>query len=427
MNKTIVIATCLAALPAYASAANSDLETRLDSLTKRVEKAESQAAQARQLARQARRAARPPQRANAFNPALSLILNGLYAHYSQSPDNYSLPGFALSGEAGLEAEGLSLGESEITLAANTDHYWRGQMTLSFGNVNGETVSDIEEAYVETLGLGNGLTFRAGRFLSGLGYLNGKHTHAWNFSDAPLIYRGLFGDQLKQDGLRLAWLLPTERYLEVALEGGNGQAFPAGGSHAGIGDWVAYARTGGDIGDSHSWQFGLSHFRAGNVDNRESSDHTFSGSSTIDGVDMVYKWAPHGNGTERSVVVQGEFFRRHERGELDVGGAGTSAYRGDQNGWYLEGIYKFRRQWRAGLRYDHVGSNNHASTTGLLAAAGLAAEGKSPHRSSVMLEWVPSEFSRVRLQFNRDESTGETDNQTFLQYTQALGSHGAHSY
>jgi hypothetical protein len=45
----------------------------------------------------------------------------------------------------------------------------------------------------------------------------------------------------------------------------------------------------------------------------------------------------------------------------------------------------------------------------------------------MLSWEPSEFSRVRAQFNRDDSTIESDNQFFIQYTMAMGAHGAHAY
>ena len=46
----------------------------------------------------------------------------------------------------------------------------------------------------------------------------------------------------------------------------------------------------------------------------------------------------------------------------------------------------------------------------------------------MLDFSPSEFSRVRLQFARDRARdGFTDNQWFLQYQMSLGAHGAHSY
>jgi len=46
----------------------------------------------------------------------------------------------------------------------------------------------------------------------------------------------------------------------------------------------------------------------------------------------------------------------------------------------------------------------------------------------MVDYSPSEFSRVRLQLARDRSReGAGDNQLFLQYQMSLGAHGAHGY
>jgi len=47
---------------------------------------------------------------------------------------------------------------------------------------------------------------------------------------------------------------------------------------------------------------------------------------------------------------------------------------------------------------------------------------------LMLDFSPSEFSRVRLQLARDRARGGfTDTQWFLQYQMSLGAHGAHTY
>jgi hypothetical protein len=46
----------------------------------------------------------------------------------------------------------------------------------------------------------------------------------------------------------------------------------------------------------------------------------------------------------------------------------------------------------------------------------------------MVDWSPSEFSRVRLQYANDRARyGLVDNQIIVQYQVSLGSHGAHSY
>jgi hypothetical protein len=46
----------------------------------------------------------------------------------------------------------------------------------------------------------------------------------------------------------------------------------------------------------------------------------------------------------------------------------------------------------------------------------------------MVDFNPSEFSRIRLQFAQDKSRQDvTDNQWFVQYQMSLGAHGAHQY
>jgi hypothetical protein len=46
----------------------------------------------------------------------------------------------------------------------------------------------------------------------------------------------------------------------------------------------------------------------------------------------------------------------------------------------------------------------------------------------MVDWSPTEFSRLRLQLARDNSrAGVTDNQMLVQYIFSLGAHGAHLF
>ena len=46
----------------------------------------------------------------------------------------------------------------------------------------------------------------------------------------------------------------------------------------------------------------------------------------------------------------------------------------------------------------------------------------------MLDWNPTEFSRLRLQLAQDKSRlGLTDNQVLVQYLYSLGAHGAHKF
>jgi hypothetical protein len=75
----------------------------------------------------------------------------------------------------------------------------------------------------------------------------------------------------------------------------------------------------------------------------------------------------------------------------------------------------------------VDSDNTGSDEAVLDEAGLVSNGHTPKRASLMVEWLPSEYSRIRLQYNRDDSYSITDDQLFLQYTFSIGAHGAHQY
>ncbi|MFO1346958.1 MAG: TonB-dependent receptor, partial [Rhodocyclaceae bacterium] len=109
-----------------------------------------------------------------------------------------------------------------------------------------------------------------------------------------------------------------------------------------------------------------------------------------------------------------------------GGSGVvSDYKTRQSGWYLQGVYQFTQNWRAGLRYDRLdsGSRNFGAND-----ASIVNDSYTPKRLTVMADYSWSEFSRMRLQFAQDKSMqGVTDNQIWLQYIMSLGAHGAHKF
>jgi hypothetical protein len=376
---------------------------------------------------------------NAFNPAFSVILDGRYGSFSNDPEDYRLPGFQLGDEAGSGEESFHLGESELNASANIDDRFYGWFTAALHSEDGETEVELEEAYLETLGLGAGFTIKAGRFFSEIGYLNPFHVHAWDFVDAPLIYRGLFGDQFNDDGVQIRWVAPTPLYVQLGTELLRGGDFPASRGDEDIGAYTAFVDFGGDFAIGHSWQAGLFYLGA-DVADRAGGGHAhgeeeeeagvfFTGDDEIAGFDVVYKWAPGGNSTARNFKFQAEFFTRAEDGDVRIDEAvpETSTLDGRQSGWYLQGVYQFIPRWRAGLRYDQLDVDNEGSDPGVLAEAGFNDEGHTPRRYSAMVDYTYSEFSRFRLQYNRDESYPDADNQVFLQYIVSIGAHGAHRF
>ena len=371
----------------------------------------------------------------AFNPAFSLILSGTYASLRQDP---ALPatGFAMNPNPGHE-QGFTLGESEMGISANIDPQFRGVATLALDPAGGVSV---ENAFVQTTALGEGLNLKFGRFFSGLGYLNEVHAHAWDFVDQPLVYAALWENQLAEDGVQFKWLAPTETFIELGAEVGKGRGFP-GTDRAknGSGAGVVFAHIGGDIGIEQSWRAGASLHRTRAVD-RESADvpdlsgnpvtNLFSGDSHTAGLDFVWKYAPNGNISERYLKVQGEYFRRKESGDLtyDTAGANsTDTFSVTQSGFYLQSVYQFMPRWRIGGRYDRLDPG--VAQVGALNAGNVISDyAFTPTRTTLMLDYSPSEFSRLRVQLANDQSRqGLADTQFFVQYIMNLGAHGAHSY
>lgn len=472
MNRTLLHAAVAAALSLPASAFSADSadiaelkqmilemkqqhEQQIQALEQRVQKAETRAAAAEETAQstegkivavEEQVQAKPRAGDNRFNPAISLVLQGGYASYSEDPEDFHLEGMPLGGEARPQDEGLALWETELTVSANVDNLFYGQATIGMHTHDGETETDVEEAFVDTLALPAGLGLRFGRFYSSVGYLNEKHTHAWDFADAPLAYQAFLGGQYRDDGVRASWVAPLdELFVEVGAETLRGDNYPGGGNS---GDFGAvqnlFAKVGGDIGQNNSWQLGISRMDI-DVDDRSAGGHahdhggespSFNGDSDLTALDAVWKMDLGG---ERALIFQGEYFWRDEDGDVSLSeGAGDALfdYDGDQDGGYLQGIFQFNRQWRAGLRYDHLSANNDltmiSNTTGeadddIFAESGYQSGSDDPHRWAAMIDWSPSEFSRLRLQYARDDSREDTDEQIYLQYIMTLGAHGAHQY
>ena len=412
-------------------------ETRIRQLEQRLEQTEQRAAPA---------AAAPTQSApaspNAFNPAISLILGGQYSNLQRDPSTYQIGGFIPGGDAvGPGSRSFNLGESELTVSANIDPYFSGVFTLA---VDSDNATSVEESYVQNTGSIPGATVKFGRFLSGFGYLNAIHAHAWDFTDAPLVYQAFFGGQLQEDGIQARWVAPTPMFVELGVETGRGSAFPGTDRNKnGANAAMIFAHLGDDVGISNSYLAGMS-YRATRAQDRTYDDvdstgksvtDAFTGDSKMWGADFVWKWAPNGDTVDRNFKFQAEYMHRTEDGTLAFDTTATnlsSGYKSSQSGWYTQGVYQFMPRWRIGLRYDELHSDNTdigLVDNGTLTAADfprLAAH--DPKRSTVMIDFSPSEFSRFRLQFVRDEARfNETDSQVFLQYIMSLGAHGGHKF
>ena len=442
LRPALVAAALAAAFPAHADtevdALRAELkelkaryEARLRALEARLESADAATAPAVEIA-QADAAAAPK-----LNPDISLILQGRYARLDDVDDRH-ISGFLPAGHADETARGFTLDHTELVMSASVDPHFRGHFILTLQDDEVE----IEEAWFQTASLGEGFTLKGGRLRSGLGYQNEQHPHAWDFADNSLMYRALFGEAYGNDGLQLKWVAPTELYMEFGAEAGRGANFPGTDRNRnGAGSYTLFGHLGGDVGVSNSWRAGLSYLHAkasareGELEgvNDAEIETLFSGTSKTWIADFVWKWAPEGNASERNFKFAAEYFRRDESGELcgfdDVSGAcavGTAdAYRARQSGFYAQGVYQFMPRWRTGYRYDRLDPGSVDFGANPLS---LETSDYEPTRHSLMLDYAPSEFSRLRLQYAKDRSMAEvSENQWFVQYIHSLGAHGAHKF
>ncbi len=455
MNRSPLVLCVLAALSTSALAVEKaptqlqSLEARIQALEANAETLRQQAAEALAAAQEAKAALEamkaeqtasaeaattaeaeaPPPAAdaggangNAFNPAISIILNGAYAHNSIDPDGYYRSGFPLAGGAGPAAQGLSIAESEVTMYANIDEKFFGQLTLTASNDHGQDSVGVENACIETTSLPNGLGVRAGRFFSDIGYLNSHHAHTDSFYDRPLAYQAFLGGQYGDDGVQLHWLAPAPIYLQFGVEAFAGNNFPsAGGGHGGVGVVTGFVKAGGDINDNTSWLAGLSMLKSTTV----AAEDGFSGDNRLYIADGTIKWAPNGNLKDGGLTVRGEYLVDDRNGVYDpplLLQPGQSAFAqpwiGQRRGGYIEAVYRINRTWELGYRYDKLWADN----------TGPYASDFDPSRNSVELSWLNSEFALVRLQLSHDlPNPFASDNVLTLQYQVALGAHGAHAF
>jgi hypothetical protein len=422
-----LIVTAALAAPVWAAAETpaSDTDRRLQSLEQRVDQLETAPVPT------------PPASAGSFNPAVSLILSGIYSNLSQDPAHYQITGFPVSPgtDIGPGQRGFSLAESELGVYANIDPYFYGGLNYS---LHPDDTASAEEAFIQTIALADGFTIKAGRFYSSIGYLNSQHSHVWDFVDSPLVYQAFLGSQFGDDGVQVKWLAPTDTFLEVGTELGRGRPFPGSDRDKnGVGASTLFAHVGGDIGFSSSWRAGLSVLDTSPQDREfdvvdlsgNDAANSFSGRSRVWIADAVWKYAPNGNPVYTNFKVQGEYMSRHEYGSVTYDTAGvnpsTAGYDATQSGWYLQAVYQFMPYWRVGVRTERL---SHGSVDYGANGANLPTYDFNPSRNSAMVDFSLSEFSRIRVQLAEDKSTqGATDREAFVQYLMSIGAHGAHQY
>jgi hypothetical protein len=367
---------------------------------------------------------------------------------TSTADENELPSLEAGGHD-PKNRGFTVQNVELTFSGVVDPYLRGDANIVLLiDETGETLIELEEAYLTSLDLPGNLQLKAGQFFTAFGRLNPVHPHAWDFVDQPVVNSRFFGpDGLRSPGVQLSWLTPLPFFAELVLsvQNAHGETLTSFGSVAGetlagrsLGErevqsladllYLTRLRTSVDASEAVTLVSGISALFGPNT----------SGSQTrtqILGADLYLKWRPllNDHGWPFAAWQTEAIYRSYEAGpvlDLDLLPVAAPTTLADV-GVYSQVLWGFARPWVVGARYDYARGEPEAFE---LAESSYGSPGDAlrdeRQRYSAMLTYYPSEFSKLRLQYNYDRAQflGEgSAHSAYLQFEILFGAHGAHRF
>jgi hypothetical protein len=369
---------------------------------------------------------------------MNISLDGLFAlAYSSAKDLDHVE----VGDHDPQQRGFNARNIELAFDGAVDPYFEGFANIVFKLDNdNQTDVEVEEAFMQTTSLPFNLQLKAGQFFAAFGRLNPTHPHTWDFVDTPLV-NGLFlgPDGLRGVGAQTSWTLPLPWYSQLIFASQNGRgstgfSFRNPGDNGMFFDRITTDREARGLQDfvwiprfENSFNLSDTQTVLAGVSGAFGSNETGANSRTqIYGADLLYKWkSSHAEGGFPFVKWQTEFmYRRFQAGR----GADDSfpvAETFHDWGLYSQVLWGFKKGLVAGIRGDYVDMQDSKFTDDL--------DRQSRWRLSANLTWYPTEFSKIRLQYNQDFleqnfflSARQVES-VFLQWEFILGSHGAHKF
>src|SRR5882724_10485774 len=369
---------------------------------------------------------------------MNISFDGLFAlAYSSARDLDHIE----VGDHDPQQRGFNARNIELAFDGAVDPYFEGFANIVFKLDNdNQTEVEVEEAFMQTTSLPFNLQLKGGQFFAAFGRLNPTHPHTWDFADDPLVNGRLLGpDGLRGVGAQISWTLPVPWYSQLMLAAQNGRgstgfSFRNPGEDGMFFDRITTDREARGLQDfvwiprfENSFNLSDTQTVLAGVSGAFGSNETGANSRTqIYGADLLYKWkSSHAEGGFPFVKWQTEFiYRRFQAGH----GANDSfpvAETFHDWGLYSQVLWGFKKGWVAGIRGDYVDMQNSMFTDDL--------DRQSRWRLSANLTWYPTEFSKIRLQYNQDFleenfflSARQVES-VFLQWEFILGSHGAHKF
>ncbi len=331
---------------------------------------------------------------NAFNPDTSVVGTFLYRNSNRGND-LSDP----------EPNGLSLDEAEVQFASAVDPYLRASAIFSVHKEVGEWVIEPEEVFVETITMPIA-TFKVGKFKANFGKYNSVHAHALPFIDSQLISTTLLGEEgLNGEGISASALLPATWFSEVTAQVLSAKDDPFKSTSPNGNFALVHMKNLWDLTDDLTLEWGLSGVEGPNNLKRQSQAL---------GSDVTFKWRPSSGGKYSALVWSSEFMA----GKTNVNPDGTDNLEGvkTQGGYTL-------LQWQAAQRWWFQGRTEYVTQLDQTSSMKTFAR-----KNSVLVAYLPTEFSDIRLQYDHLVDQRVTpENRVLVQLNFSIGAHPAHSY
>jgi hypothetical protein len=345
------------------------------------------------------------------------------------------------GDHDPQQRGFNARNAEIAIDGAVDPYFEG-----FANIvlklddNNETEIELEEAFLQTTSLPFGLQIKAGQFFDAFGRINPTHPHTWEFADSPLVNGRLLGpDGLRGVGAQISWTAPVPWYSQVILAVQNGRGGTAYSFRNPGDDGVFYDRPtiDRDANALHDFVFVPRWENSFNLSDTQTilvgASGAFGANDTgpnahtqIYGGDLLYKWkSARAEGGFPFVKWQTEAMYRRFEAERGLDDLFPVSETFDDWGMYSQVLWGFKKGWVIGVRGDHLQMEDSVFTDDITR--------QTRSRVSANLTWYPTEFSKLRLQYNHDflgENgflAGRDVDSVFLQFEFILGAHGAHKF